>query len=296
MVDVGSFSLVHLPSSAPCFSLNHAQQADNEPLPSIEGCGLNYQHSSGLDMQPQPHCPSPFQRDVGGSFLLDEGFGQGEWVGGTGESLGGTHEVHPKNKPWQMSWFIFPFFAHSIPLTVVPRATTPDDPANSHPGAPKSAYRVSKYLLPRMHICLGRITWHLRRFDKDEADSTMMKRIWQAGGLDNKQEDSTMSRRIRWQAEGFDDKQQGLMMSSRVWWWAGGFDNEQQGLTMNSRVWQWAGGFDDEQEGFTMMTSWWSGFDHSEPDSTTTTMMMMKQIQGRQSGFQHNEAYSCHSG
>jgi len=81
MVDFGSSSLVPLPPSSllttPQF-LNHTERADHEPLPSIEGCGLYYQHSSEPDAQPQLHHPFPLQKDVGGSLWPDEGFAEGE--------------------------------------------------------------------------------------------------------------------------------------------------------------------------------------------------------------------------
>ena len=47
----------------------------------------------------------------------------------------------------------FPFFAHSIPLTAVPKATIPNDMANPHHGTPTPTYRASGYSLPRTH-CL----------------------------------------------------------------------------------------------------------------------------------------------
>ena len=93
MVDFGSSSLASPPPSilsTSHFSLNNTQKADHEPLPSIEGCGLNHQHDGKPDAQPPA---IPFQRDVGSLFSLDEGFGQGEQLGQTGERLGETHEV-----------------------------------------------------------------------------------------------------------------------------------------------------------------------------------------------------------
>jgi hypothetical protein len=45
----------------------------------------------------------------------------------------------------------FPFFARSIPLTAVPKATIPNDTANPHHGTPTPAYRASGYSLPRTH-------------------------------------------------------------------------------------------------------------------------------------------------
>lgn len=41
-----------------------------------------------------PPLPSPE-----GSLWLDEGFGEGERLGGTGESLMETHDVRPENEP-----------------------------------------------------------------------------------------------------------------------------------------------------------------------------------------------------
>jgi hypothetical protein len=46
----------------------------------------------------------------------------------------------------------FFFFAPSIPLTAVPKATILDETANPHRGTPTSAYRASGYSLPRMRI------------------------------------------------------------------------------------------------------------------------------------------------
>ena len=53
-----------------------------------------------------------------------------------------THDVRPENVP---------FFARSIPLTAVPKATIPNDMANPHHGTPTPAYRASGYSLPRSH-------------------------------------------------------------------------------------------------------------------------------------------------
>jgi len=48
--------------------------------------------------------PSPFQRDVGGLFSFDGGFGEGEPQGGPRKWE--AHEVRPENEPQPLLWFV----------------------------------------------------------------------------------------------------------------------------------------------------------------------------------------------
>jgi hypothetical protein len=56
-------------------SNNHAQRPYQAPLPSLEGCGPNQEHPSKLKCT-NPATPTPFHRDVGHFFVLDEGIGR----------------------------------------------------------------------------------------------------------------------------------------------------------------------------------------------------------------------------
>jgi len=66
-VDISSSSthptttLPPLPSpSPPWFAANHIQLPQNEPLPSLEGCGLKSKHLSSLGNSDTLHLPLPF--------------------------------------------------------------------------------------------------------------------------------------------------------------------------------------------------------------------------------------------
>jgi len=86
-----------LPSpSPPRFAANHTQPPGNEPLLSLEGCGLK--HKRLISFGTRTHCirPSPFQRDVGGSFhfRLTKELGRENNEGGPKKCEG--HPVHPE--------------------------------------------------------------------------------------------------------------------------------------------------------------------------------------------------------
>jgi hypothetical protein len=57
------------PLSPPQFARNHLKSPGHEPLPSIEGCGLNHQHFGMRKTDDSRTRPSPLQRDVGGHIL-----------------------------------------------------------------------------------------------------------------------------------------------------------------------------------------------------------------------------------
>jgi len=68
--------LIPLPprtSPTPQLRPNHTKKLGDEPLPSSEGCGLNYKHPGFRRMDRHRTCPSPFQRDVGGHILARQG-------------------------------------------------------------------------------------------------------------------------------------------------------------------------------------------------------------------------------
>ena len=75
--------LHHHPRSRP-LHLKFACRPGRDPLPSIEGCGFDFDsHRSLTSEDAAPSRPSPFQRDVGGLASLDSGSGEG---GRRGES------------------------------------------------------------------------------------------------------------------------------------------------------------------------------------------------------------------
>ena len=54
-----------------------ACQSGDEPLPSIEGCGLDQNRLGSSEAKTRCSRPSPFHRDVGGFDSLDGGTGEG---------------------------------------------------------------------------------------------------------------------------------------------------------------------------------------------------------------------------
>ena len=64
-------TFVHLPlflppplPSLPQFAHNHTQQPDHEPLPSIEGCGLDYQHLCSLTSEDAAPAAPPLSQGM----------------------------------------------------------------------------------------------------------------------------------------------------------------------------------------------------------------------------------------
>ena len=74
---------------------NVARRPCHEPLPSIEGCGLDFHHHCSLTSQDAAH----------GLALLDGGSGEGGSRGGT-HKVGGPGGV-TKHEPRRLSWFVF---------------------------------------------------------------------------------------------------------------------------------------------------------------------------------------------
>ena len=90
----------------------------NEPLPSIEGCGLNQRH---LRSEDSTAAPLPFQRDVGWLIFTQWGeLGRSAKEWGKEKNEGGPRnwEVHPvrhKTNHDGKSWFIFSYLSFHSP-------------------------------------------------------------------------------------------------------------------------------------------------------------------------------------
>ena len=79
----------------PQLARNHLQPRGHEPLPSIEGCGLNHRHPGMCKMDDRRTRPSPLQRDVGRYVLTRPGNWGAEKQGGPKEWE--ARPVHRKN-------------------------------------------------------------------------------------------------------------------------------------------------------------------------------------------------------
>ena len=78
-------STTTLPLSTPLLS----QQAGHEPLPSVEGCGLIFQHLSGLEGQAHPSPAPPFPEGYGWVILARR------WKWGVGNTRGDPRSGRP---------------------------------------------------------------------------------------------------------------------------------------------------------------------------------------------------------
>jgi hypothetical protein len=80
--------------------------------PSCEGCGLKNQHPTKRRVYPTHSHPSPFLRDVGGSFSpLDGGIGEGEPQEGT-HDVGGPPGVSQTKTTTNVVVSFLPFLLH----------------------------------------------------------------------------------------------------------------------------------------------------------------------------------------
>ena len=84
------------------------------PSPLLSDVGSNQTISTHSEIRTHCICPSPFQRDVGSSSSLNEGFGEREAQGGT-QGVGGPYS---EPQQWIMMNVVVHFpFPHSFHLT-----------------------------------------------------------------------------------------------------------------------------------------------------------------------------------